>query len=309
MKRKDLITKLVKEGLTEKTLVNMSDKQLRMLAERILKEQYSTYTTASTQTPSATSPSILNIPRTDQASINTAKQQKKTFATYEGEMKEGEKSKKHVHPKDKAQHNKDMEKFEDKKKKHSEVKEDLKLGAEKKEYSDKDKAIAAANMKIRAAIKDGKDYGDYTRLIKKLNSDKLPESTQKIIDGKKDIKEWVDKVVQKNVVPFTSKNEIMELINIKLTEQTKPWEDDDSDVDVMDAGQGAPQHAPMPKETEIEPDVVPKEPKTHPGVDPDDPFRDPHPGIDPGPKARNKEKISAREAKDKIIALMKQMLQ
>jgi hypothetical protein len=36
MKRKDLIKKLVKEGLTEKTLVNMSDKQLKMLAERLI---------------------------------------------------------------------------------------------------------------------------------------------------------------------------------------------------------------------------------------------------------------------------------
>jgi hypothetical protein len=276
MNRKKIITRLMKEGLTEKTLVNMNDKQLGILAERMLSEQYSTYTASSAATtPSANSPSIINIPKTDQTSINAAKQQKKIFATYEGEMKE-----------------------------------DLKLGAEKKDYSDKEKAIKGAEAKIRAAIKDGKEYGDYTRLIKKLNDGKLPESTEKIISNKdKNLKEWVNKIVEKNVHPFTSKGEIMELINIKLTEQTKLWKDDD-DVDVMEpsASQGSPQTAPRPKETEVDPDVIPARPKTEPGVDPDDPFRDPHPGIDPGPKAREKQHISAKEAKDKIIDLMKKML-
>jgi hypothetical protein len=264
MKRKDIIKKLMKEGLTEKTLVNMNDKQLGMLAERIFSEQYSSTTIAATA-PTVNSPSVLNIPKTDQIGINTAKQQKKTFATYEGE-----------------------------------VMEDELLGAEKKEYSEKEKVIKRANAKIKAAIKDGKEYSDYTRAIKKVNNDKLPESTQKIIDAKK-LNEWVNKAVEKNVHPFTSKSEIMELINTKLTEQVKPWEDDD--IDVMDAGQGAP----MPKETEVEPDVIPGRPGTDPGVDPDDPFRDPHPGIDPGPKAQKTKHISAEEAKNKIIELLKQI--
>jgi len=262
MKRKDMIKRLMKEGLTEKTLVIMNDNQLKMLSERIFSEQYASTTIAAT-TPLANSPSILNIPKTDQSTINTAKQQKKTFATYEGE-----------------------------------VKEDAKLGAEKKDYSEKEMSIKRSNAKIRSAIKDGKEYGDYTRLIKKLNDGKLPESTQKIIDAKK-LNEWVNKAVEKNVHPFTSKGEIMELIKTKLTEQSLPWEDDD--VDVMNAGQGAP----MPKETEVEPDVIPGRPRTDPGVDPDDPFRDPHPGIDPGPKAKH---ISAEEAKNKIIELLKQIV-
>jgi len=307
MNRKEIITKLMKEGLTEKTLVNMNDKQLGMLADRLLSEQYVSASTTSAYGNVGNKVFIPKNSPTARQDIDLAKKQRKTIETYEDELKE-----------------------------------DQLLGAEKKEYSDKEKAIKAANMKIKAAIKDGKDYGDYTRLIKKLNNGKLPASTQKIIDGKKsevnerhggksptgvkypyhgpnkpskpktdkgkDLKEWVDKIVQKNVRPFTSKGEIMGLINIKLTEQTKPWEDDDSDVDVMDAGQGSPQHAPIPKETEVEPDVIPARPETVPGVDPDDPFRDPHPGIDPGPKAKKSQHISAKEAKDKIIKLMKQMI-
>ena len=81
MKRKDMIKRLMKEGLTEKTLVIMNDNQLKMLSERIFSEQYSSTTIAAT-VPTTNSPSILNIPKTDQVGINSAKQQKKTFATY-----------------------------------------------------------------------------------------------------------------------------------------------------------------------------------------------------------------------------------
>ena len=249
MNRKDIISKLMNEGLTEKTLVIMTDKQLGMLAKRLIPEQYLT-TSSTTTTPSAGSTSILNIPRTDQASINTAKQQKKPFATYE-----------------------------------SEVKEDMnpKLGAEKKEYSEKDKAIAAANMKIKAAIKDGKDYGDYTRLIKKLNGGELPENTKKIIGSKKETKlnEWVNKVVKKNIQPYTSKQEIMGLIETKLREQ----HDIEPEVDVL------PDFLTYDEITKSagEPTTVPAPPKTKPGTiptpkTPKTPYR-PGPGINPKPKA------------------------
>jgi len=38
MKRKEIINKLIKEGFSEKTLIILSDKQLGLLSERILKE-------------------------------------------------------------------------------------------------------------------------------------------------------------------------------------------------------------------------------------------------------------------------------
>ena len=39
MKRKNIISKLLENGFTEKTLITMTDKQLNMLSERILSEQ------------------------------------------------------------------------------------------------------------------------------------------------------------------------------------------------------------------------------------------------------------------------------
>ena len=39
MKRTDLVSKLIKEGFSEKTLVNFSDKQLNTLSKRIFVEQ------------------------------------------------------------------------------------------------------------------------------------------------------------------------------------------------------------------------------------------------------------------------------
>ena len=89
MKRKDIIIKLVKEGLTEKTLVNMTDRQLKMLAERLLSEQYATSTTTTAGT-NANSPSILNIPKANQPDITAAKQQKKILDKMKFYLKEEE---------------------------------------------------------------------------------------------------------------------------------------------------------------------------------------------------------------------------
>lgn len=67
MSRKDIITKLLGEGLSEKFLSNLTDRQINELAERLVSEQ------------------TLNIPKDDQASIEQAKNEKKQFVTYEGD--------------------------------------------------------------------------------------------------------------------------------------------------------------------------------------------------------------------------------
>jgi hypothetical protein len=80
MKRSEVIGKLISEhGFTEKTLVNMDDKQIFMLGNRILGEQIST---------SAVSTPAVNIPKTNKPAIDQAKRNKETFLTYEGEVKE-----------------------------------------------------------------------------------------------------------------------------------------------------------------------------------------------------------------------------
>lgn len=188
---------------------------------------------------------------TAQADIAAAKTQKKTIETYEQELKGTE---------------------------------------SKKDGSEKENIIKRSNTKIRQAIKDGKSYDDYIRAIKHVNGGKLPESTEVIIKGKNndlnEVQIWVNKLVEAKVYPFTSKNEIMELIQIKLTEQR-------------------PQENPHPADPDIDVDPGKRE---APGIDPDDPFRDPHPGIDPNPKAKKKHKISAEDAKNKIIELLKSEL-
>jgi len=83
MKRKDIVASLMIEGFSEKTLVTLSDKELSILAKRVLSEQVPTPPMAGGNTTSVT-----NVSRTDIATQNALKQQKKPFATYEGEMTE-----------------------------------------------------------------------------------------------------------------------------------------------------------------------------------------------------------------------------
>jgi hypothetical protein len=187
MKRQNIITKLMNEGFTQKTLVNLTDKQLHMLAERILSEQY--------MSTSTTSPaSVLNIPKTDQIGINAAKTQKKTFATYEGEVKEQEK-----------------------------------LGApEKKQYSDEEIVMKRVNHKIETKMKKNEGVKSEVELLKRMGKE-IPEKVQKYCDARKKkekepalsenkkVKKWVNKLVESKC--FTSKNEIMRLIHTKLNEQ------------------------------------------------------------------------------------------
>lgn len=69
MKRQDIVNKLLKEGFSEKTLVNFSDKQLEKLSGMIVSE-------------------TLNIHKDDKQAIDKAKMDKKSFDTYEGDMSE-----------------------------------------------------------------------------------------------------------------------------------------------------------------------------------------------------------------------------
>ena len=55
MKRPELVKKLMNEGLSEKLLSNLTDKQLKDLSERVLSEE------------------TLNIPKDDKPSIDQAK--------------------------------------------------------------------------------------------------------------------------------------------------------------------------------------------------------------------------------------------
>lgn len=186
MKRNEIVQKLMNEGFSEKTLVNMSDKQLNMLSVRVLSE------------------ADIMISKKDPLAnqkIADAKKQNKSIETYEEELKGGQ------------------------------------------EKIDKNH-----NGEI-----DSEDF-------KILNAGK-----KKVKKEKKEINEWVKLLANENFHSFTSKNEIMEIINTKLNEQGPAIAEPDIDV---------------------EPGI--KEPAISPDKDPFiDPWENPNEGPDPSPKFKN----------------------
>ena len=148
MKRNEIVQSLLKEGFSEKTLVNFSDKQLTTLASRILGE------------------ADIMISKKDplvNQKIKDAKDKNQSIETYEEEMKEGSKKKKDTKP------------------------------------TIYDKAL--------------KDLGGEEGVIKFLETGKKPKKKKE-----ENIKEWVSEVTNKKFHSFTSKNEIMEMIQFKLQE-------------------------------------------------------------------------------------------
>lgn len=233
MKRKVIVTKLIAEGISERTLSGMTDKQLGIMISRLLPEQY----TSNVQSP-------VNVSKTDANTINSLKQQKKPFATYEGEMKEDFKS-------------------------------------------DKEGDKAAVIKRLKFKIEHDK------------NEDKVKVYKRELerLEGKKkdvnEIKNWVNKLVESKVYPFTSKNEIMSLIQIKMNEQTET-------MAPMPKTKPTKGHNGIPefmtydeiKNAEVaEPTIKPTtKPGTKPGVTPTkrpNPYQ-PGPGINPTPKAVKK---------------------
>lgn len=311
MKRQDIITKLMNEGFTQKTLVNLSDKQLGMLAERILSEQYGTTTTIGTTSTSGTQP-IVNVSKADTRTISTLKTQRKPFATYEGEMKEQEqlgKDPKKEKSEDEKVSQRIYNKAESKMKKGECIKSEVELLKRmKKNVPEKyEKYIKSKEKKLK------KEVAEQSATIKKLPEEPAQKPTTKpisnvpVVDaGNKKIKTWVNKLVETRY--FTSKNEIMELVQRKLNEQEEtdvmePPTKEKTDVNFSDVlsydklkqiagrnelipglndyiqslGYGTPQREVGEPEIETgNPDVEEDEPI--------DPFKV-TPGIDPGPKA------------------------
>jgi hypothetical protein len=221
MKRNEIVESLMKEGFSEKTLVNFSDKQLATFASRILGEAD---IMISKKDPNATK------------KIEDAKKLNKSIETYEEEMKESSKKKKVSKP------------------------------------TIYDKAL--------------EDMGGEEGVIKFLETGKKPVNKKetKKKDKKENIKEWVSAVANKNFHSFTSKNEIMEMIQFKLSEQEVGAKvkkghngipefmsyDVISGIDTIDA-------EPMTK-------PAPVKPKTNPGTKPRTPYS-PKPGEKSKPKA------------------------
>lgn len=266
MKRQDIIKKLMKEGITEKTLVNMTDKQLTMLSERFFSEQYVTST-----------PAVVNIPKEKTLDIANAKAKKQTFATYESEVKENE----------------------------------LKGATEKKSKSEKEIVLKRIHERIKTKMNKGECIKTEVELLKRMKEN-VPEKLENYIKSKtkkleKEVAEqktktWVNKLIESRYL--TSKNEIMELVRRKLTEQEVDVSGSEVDTEKLpdfltyDAIMSSADSA-QPATKPAEPGVLPKtKPGTNPGTRPAP--RTPYePGIGPkhNPKAMEEEKKVAKPPK------------
>lgn len=282
MKRKDIITALIKEGFSDKTLANLSDKQLGTLSGRILGEQYN--------------PNDINtvhIPKTDVNAITQAKQQKKQFVAYEGEMTE----------------DKDEEKKKGDKKEKEDVIKKLKYKIEHTDDKDKVKSYKELLKRMEDGdvktsgkeIDEGEEKPKFKSKTEWLKSkgiikddDKKEETKESIAPASQpvskpgepgiDLTEWVNGVVEKRIHPFTSKNDIMRMITQKLDEQEVM--EPETTVKIPDwLSYDSIKNAEVaePAEPAIKPRTKPGEPNIKPNR-PATPYQ-PGPGINPAPKA------------------------
>lgn len=214
MKRSELVEKLIKEGMSEKTLVKLTDKQLNSLASRMLSE-------AVTTTADALSKSV--------ALQNLAKKQ------------------------------------------------DIKLVGEEDEVSEELK-------------------GNQKKLDKNHNG-KIDSQDFKILRGNKksEVKDWVESLAEQNFHSFTSKNEIMELINVKLNES----EVHEFGPNVKTGHNGLPEFMTYDAIAGNEPKIAPSKPKVDPGTKPSKPKTpfQPGPKVNPNPKALKEDEVIENEPK------------
>lgn len=237
MKRNELVEKLMKEGFSEKTLVNFTDKQLSDLSERMLSEQVKKGSVVMPKT--TTNP--MDVKKMTDQGLNVELREK--------ELK----------------------------------------GGQKKIDANKNGKIDAEDFKM---LKN-----------KKKSTDKCPDCGENEKDckcdhthmdeSKKETKNWVKGLVEnKKFHSFTSKNEIMELIQTKLNESDTMVQHGPK---VKKGHNGIPEFMTYNSIKSSEPAVAPSKPKTSPGTKPGtNPSTKPgKPGIDPynpGPKPNPKPK-------------------
>ena len=208
MKRSQLIGTLVKEGFTEKTLANFTDKQIEVLSSRIIGEQ-SMSGKGSVVMKKGSNP--MDVKKITDSGVNVELREKLV-----GNQDKLDKN-----------HNGKIDA------------QDFKIlkGQKKKEVKEEEKPSAGLSKEKKSEVvkkaKKGEDIGKKGKGFEKIEK-KAKESGAK--DPKavaaaamwKNVKrenkqsqsvlEWVDSLVENNYHSFTSKNEIMELIQVKLNE-------------------------------------------------------------------------------------------
>jgi hypothetical protein len=245
MKRSELVDKLIKEGMSEKTLVKFTDKQLNNLADRMLGEQVTTV-------PGKPSYKVGE----DGGSLPPSPKGYKITKD----------------PIDKSTIAQPVE---------SEVKEELKG---KQKNLDKNH-----NGKI-----DGQDFKILRGQKKEVKEGKKCDSCGE----SKEIKKWINTLAEESFHSFTSKNEIMELINVKLNES----EVHQYGPNVKTGHNGLPEFMTYDAIVSNNPKIAPSKPKVDPGTKPNKPktpFR-PGPRVNPNPKALGEDGPKIAPAKPKV---------
>jgi len=240
MKRNIIVEKLIKEGLSETTLSKLTDKQIGQLAQRMLGEQSPT----------------LNIPKDKKDQVIKAQQGKQTFVTYESEGQVSEKLKGKQKNIDKNHNGKiDADDFKilnkekekkgyvvpkppipnfngHKKETPKETKEGNKFSGELAKAKSQHKDSFDVDGK-KYDVKEGNYHDDRSKKALEKSKEDFPQLKNikkcdecgKVMSKcscnkeKNEVKEWVNNLAESNLYhSFTSKNEIMELIQTKLNE-------------------------------------------------------------------------------------------
>lgn len=253
MKRDVIVSQLIKEGFSEKTLVRFSDKQLSDLHERIV----------TTTKAMAANPDIQKLANDPNTEVEVEEELK-------GKQKNIDKNKNgKIDADDFAILNKE--------KKEGEVEE----GNYHNERSDK-------------ALEKSKEDFPQLKNLKKCDECKKEDI--------KEVKNWVKGLVEnKEFHSFTSKNEIMELIQTKLTESETMTHQ--FGPKVKKGHNGIPEFMSYDAIVSAEPKTAPSKPapSTKPGTRPtptrrEDPRKTPfQPG--PGPNPKPKAKIAEEKKK------------
>jgi len=246
MKRSEIIKRLIGEGFIQNTLMNLPDKQLNVLAKRILGE------------------GIINIPKdSNPADIENLRREKKTFETYEQETVDGSSESLVEEALDlyrQLYEGKDTLSYEEKRDlnirimelrtkltpeqeqefkngresiKSNEINsEEEQIGEEEVETKEASRTFAMGRRGLLSKKVDyaGKDcqtphYEKKKRKKRKKgkgkrknrNESKVAKLLEAYTKGKQ--KEWVKKLVENKYHQSTTKNEILEMVKFKLTEQ------------------------------------------------------------------------------------------
>jgi len=271
MNRSEIIKKLVREGMSEKTLASFSDKQIMVLANRMINEDVM----VSKKDPQLTQ------------KVAAAKKTGKTIETYESKKPNLS--------------NKQRSKMDTDKDGDIDAKDLKTLRSKKQSVEEKKKPSAGLTAKKKSevvkAAKAGKDIGKKGKGFEKIASTAAKKygSAEK---GKKvaaaamwknvkrenvEVKNWLKMLAEENFHSFTSKGEIMELIQAKTQKNVMP--DFFKSKAIKSSGR-------MQQTNEGDTTTKPKtKPTTKPGTKPGKPKRDnpfsPKPQPNPAPQAES----------------------